>query len=636
MINASSKFILPQFDFIPEELRNYSRWLVWRAEANDHNEKPRKIPYDAKLSNNRASSTNPENWASFKEAKAAYSKRVGKLDAFTGIGLVLTGDGLVGIDLDNCVTDEKPAPEALALLDSLGAGYVEISPSGTGLRAFGYAENLDKGCKGKHDGLDVELYTTGRYLTLTGRPIKSEPLCRLTGFGELAERIRSDRKVNPETGEIGSTQPAERHAALIQSILSGDIYHDSLRDLAASLVASGTHQGAVVNHLRALMDSCSAPHDERWNARRAQIPELVSSASVKFEPVAVEAMIEAAQAANEPRYKLLGASELRELPPLAWRVRGVLPATGLAALFGPSASGKSFLAFDMAAAIASGEAWFDARVTAAPVVYVALEGEHGFKLRAQAWEKFKRRALSDDLRMMLQPFTLTKPADLIDFAAVVPAGAVVVLDTLNRAAPTADENSSKDMGEILEAAKTLQAACKGLVLLVHHSGKDTTKGLRGHSSLFAAMDAVIEVSRDGDSRSWKVAKSKDGIDGEAHQFRLQVEVVGTEETGEPVTSCVVVRDTAILNIRAVKLPTGGNQRLVWEAIRSMFDVGVTGKPGAPPHAKCIELEAAISAASPKLTCPKDKRNTRAREAISGMASRGVLGFHDGWLWLPYG
>jgi putative DNA primase/helicase len=56
----------------------------------------------------------------------------------------------------------------------------------------------------------------------------------------------------------------------------------------------------------------------------------------------------------EPRFKLLNAADLRDLPPLAWRVRGVLPAVGLAALYGPSASGKSFLGFDMAAAIAEG------------------------------------------------------------------------------------------------------------------------------------------------------------------------------------------------------------------------------------------------------------------------------------------
>jgi hypothetical protein len=335
----------------------------------------------------------------------------------------------------------------------------------------------------------------------------------------------------------------------------------------------------------------------------------------------------------EPRYKLLGADELRDLPPLAWRVRGVLPAVGLAALYGPSASGKSFLAFDMAAAIAEGQRWFDCRVEAAPVVYAALEGEAGFKLRAQAWETSRGRALPDGLRMMLQPFKLTDGQDVLDLAAVVPAGAVVVVDTLNRAAPTADENSSRDMGEILEAAKTLQTLTRGLVVLVHHTGKNAAAGLRGHSSLFAAMDAAIEVSRDGDRREWKVAKSKDGIDGEACPFKLAVEVLGTEPTGDAITSCVVVRDTAVEDVRAVKLPQGGNQRVILDALRPMFKDGVTGKPGAPPLRPCIELEAAICAGAAKLTCQTDRRATRSREGITGLVARGVLGCNEGWLWM---
>lgn len=334
-----------------------------------------------------------------------------------------------------------------------------------------------------------------------------------------------------------------------------------------------------------------------------------------------------------PRYKLLNGADLEALPPLAWRVRGVLPAVGLAALYGPSASGKSFLAFDMAAAIAEGRAWFGHRAEPAPVVYAALEGEAGFKLRAQAWQAHRGRRLPDGLHMMLQPFKLTNLEDVTDLASVVPAGAVVVLDTLNRAAPTADENSSKDMGEILEAAKCLQELTRGLVLLVHHTGKNAAAGLRGHSSLFAAMDAAIEVSRDGDHREWKVAKAKDGQDGDAHPFKLQVEMLAVDEYGDSISSCVVMRDTATDEVRHIKLPQGGNQKLVLEALRPMFKTGATGKPGAPPLRPCIELEAAVVAGAGKLTCPTDRRATRTREAITGLVSRGVLGLNEGWLWL---
>jgi putative DNA primase/helicase len=334
----------------------------------------------------------------------------------------------------------------------------------------------------------------------------------------------------------------------------------------------------------------------------------------------------------EPRYKLLNGADLAALPPLAWRVRGVLPAVGLAGLYGPSASGKSFLAFDMAAAIADGSRWFDCRVESVPVVYAALEGEAGFKLRAQAWEAHEGRALPDGLQMMLQPFQLTNVLDVRDLAAVVPAGAVVFLDTLNRAAPTADENSSKDMGEILEAAKRLQSITGGLVVLVHHTGKDATKGLRGHSSLFAALDAAIEVSRDGDRREWRVAKSKDGADGDAHPFKLAIETLGIDAYGDPITSCTVRVDNSTDDVKRVKVPQGGNQRLVYEGIRGLFKDGISGKAGAPPLRPCIELEAAVAAGAARLTCPSDKKTSRARDAIAGLVSRGVLGLNEGFLW----
>lgn len=333
----------------------------------------------------------------------------------------------------------------------------------------------------------------------------------------------------------------------------------------------------------------------------------------------------------EQRYRLLSAADLLAMPPTRWRVRGVLPSTGLAAIYGPSSSGKSFLALDLAAAIAEGQTWFGCRVEAAPVVYAVLEGEGGFRARVQAWEMARGRKLPDALKLMLQPFKLTEPQDVEDLAAVVPRGAVVFLDTLNRAAPTSDENSSKDMGEILEAGKQLQALTHGLVPLVHHTGKDATKGLRGHSSLFAALDAAIEVSREGERREWRVAKSKDSEDGVSKAFRLQVEVLGTDDLGAPITSCVVVPDTGSEEVQRVKLPTGGNQRIVLDAIRPLFKAGEMGKTGAPPLKPCIELEEVVTKAAAHLTCETHRRASRAREAITGLIGRGVLGCHEGWV-----
>ena len=282
-------------------------------------------------------------------------------------------------------------------------------------------------------------------------------------------------------------------------------------------------------------------------------------------------------AANDQRYKVLRGAALRTLPLIAWRVHGVLPTVGLAGLYGPSASGKSFLALDLAATIAGGGYWFGHRVTAAPVIYAVLENEGGTGVRVQAWEKHNGREVPDDFGMVLQPFTLTNPQDLADLAAVSPAGAVVFLDTLNRAAPTADENSSRDMGLILQAAKTLQAMVNGLVVVVHHTGKNTDAGMRGHSSLFAAMDAAIEVSRKGDNRDWRVAKSKDGKDGGVHPFTQETVILGTNEYGEVIDSCVVV--PASLTTVCTK-PLTADQKHAMAALATaleadVFDTGVS-------------------------------------------------------------
>lgn len=280
-----SRFLQPNVVGIPPELRELPRWVTWRAIQSAPGEKPKKVPFAPDRPNTRASSTDPDTWGTFDQAHASFLE-----GERTGLGFVLNGDGLVGIDLDACVIDGAPSAPALALLDNLGAAYIELSPSGTGLRAFGYAKNLASGCNGTLDGIKVELYSTGRYLTLTGQTIKAGPIGPLRGFAELADRIRVRRKVDPQTGEIGGIAPDEVHAELVRRILSGDVFHDSLRDLAASLVATGMRPGAVVNHLRGLMDASAAPRDDRWRARCAQIRELVVTAEGKYAPPPLDAV----------------------------------------------------------------------------------------------------------------------------------------------------------------------------------------------------------------------------------------------------------------------------------------------------------------------------------------------------------
>lgn len=337
------------------------------------------------------------------------------------------------------------------------------------------------------------------------------------------------------------------------------------------------------------------------------------------------------------RFILLTGDDLRQLPALEWCVHGVLPATGVVALYGASGSGKSFLALDLAAHIPDGTDWFGRRVKQHPTVMLALEGEGGIRGRADAWERAHDRKLPDGLRLVLQNFNLV--GDVPELAAAILAavgpGAVVFIDTLNRAAPLADENSSRDMGEILAAAKALQRLTAGLIILVHHCGKDAARGLRGHSSLFAAMDAAVEVVRDGTRREWKVAKSKDGADGAAFPFRLDLVELEPDEEGDPVTSCVIRPDETPQDATRSRLPRGGNQKVVLEALSDLLrKSATTGKARAPAHRPCVETEAAVEAISSRLTCEPLRRKERTRQALTGLISSGVVMSGEGWLWLP--
>lgn len=344
-------------------------------------------------------------------------------------------------------------------------------------------------------------------------------------------------------------------------------------------------------------------------------------------------------AANDSRYKVLSTADIRRLPSLQWRVKHVLPATGIAAIYGPSASGKSFLALDVAAAIALGNPWFGHRTYQAPVVYVMLEGEGAIRNRIAALEIAKGAMPSGGFGVIAQTFLFAEGQDVEDMASVIPPGAVVFVDTLNRAAPTTDENSSKEMGIILQAAKQLQAATEGLVVVVHHTGKDTTKGPRGHSSLFAALDAAIEVERTAKGRMWSIAKAKDGQDGQQVGFKLETHAIGQDDDGDDITSCSVAPDDSKLFSKPE--PKGEKQRLALKIIKSTFisgQVTTTGMAGCPAGTLCMLMDDLIDQVAPMLSGTKGhKLRHEARRLVtalldSGHLDSGVVG-DQAWVWL---
>lgn len=336
------------------------------------------------------------------------------------------------------------------------------------------------------------------------------------------------------------------------------------------------------------------------------------------------------------RYKLQSSADMCNLPAIQWRIKNRLPARGLAVIYGPSSSGKSFLALDLLQSLAFGHDWFGYKVKQCSVTYVALEGEAGVAGRIKAYVS-RHGSASSDIRYAAQPFTLIDVDDINDLAkAILAAGTadVVVVDTLSRAIAGLDENDSKAMGQIIAAAKILQELLGGLLLFIHHTGKDAAKGMRGHSSLHAALDCAIEVKRTGDYREWVIAKSKDGEDGASHRFKLEVVPLEIDIDGDAITSCVIVPDQSVQAI-SKKMPTlGSNQKIALKALEEPLRESVDmDKDGAPQGKPCLGVEQAYAIVVPLMPGGDRHKKERAEAALDGLVTRNVVGMKGDWLWV---
>ena len=318
--------------------------------------------------------------------------------------------------------------------------------------------------------------------------------------------------------------------------------------------------------------------------------------------------------ADAERFRFWAASELHAHKPIEWRVKNILPKKGLAALFGASGSGKTFLVLDLLCNIALGREFYGHKTVPCPVVYVCLEGMSGVSNRIKAWEAYHHQRLPDNFRIMPDQLSLANQ-DAKQFALAVSMnelnGGVIVIDTLNQSAPTADENSSKDMGTIIQNAQILQRLTNSLVILVHHTGKDKTKGLRGHSSLIAALDAAIEVKQGLFCREWALTKAKDAENIAGRLFMLQSVPLGIDDEGEPISSCVVrPNQSEIFNKPP---PKGKNQIIVFEALQELLT----------NHGSIARTEL-VNHVKPKIGGDPKRRLSRASEAIDGLIGSGHI------------
>jgi hypothetical protein len=189
------------------------------------------------------------------------------------------------------------------------------------------------------------------------------------------------------------------------------------------------------------------------------------------------------------------------------------------------------------------------------------------------------------------------------------------------------------MGNIIASAKKLQNLIGGIVLLVHHTGKDTTKGLRGHSSLFAALDCAIEVIKTDYRREWSISKSKDDITGNSNPFKLDIVQIGMDEYGNEITSCIAVFDNTKNITLSKPVSLGRNQKIALEQISKYLENSLyVGKEGAPALAKCFNYSEAVSLISERIPADAKHRKSRAMSAIGGLIEKKLIGMQGEWLW----
>ena len=629
--------IIPQVDAanIPAVLKGEKRWFPWRAGPIKESGKFDKIPMNPSTRRD-ANPLDPANWLSFQDALSAYRNGIGH-----GLGIALSDQHpiniagepfyLTAVDLDNC-GDRMEEYEALWC--QLGKPYVETSPSGKGLRMLGLSRTL---VHSGNAGDGRELYANNQFVTVTGNGGRGA-LCDFTsGIVALEHNLFGNRTAPKPPKQRLLGQPAQpEHPLFVEPVMSmldafsSDTDYGTWRDIIYSLASTDWLCARQLAHIwsakakhrydAAALDKLFDSFDPARGITLGTLAFYARKNGWTDRPTPLLQLLPPPPPAHLPTIPLLmTANQLRQLPVPPYVVRSVFPAHGLAAIYGEPGAGKSFLALHLAHTIAIGTTdWFGFRVRQRPVVYVALEGLGGIGKRTTALELNSKQICPDQLRFWCRDIHLLTGdgIDLLasEIVAVVGMQAVVIVDTLNQASPGADENTSQDMGKIIANSKRLAAAVGGLVILVHHAGKNRAQGLRGHSSLHAAMDVVLEVATvDGKHKTWSITKAKDDSSDVKRDFDLISYTVGQDEDGDPITSCAVQHTIHAAPLK-LKAPTGKHQKAALAELRSQLQ-----QPG-----RGVDYNTALALVAAALDAPQDKKGERAKESVQTLIRDGHL------------
>ena len=277
--------------------------------------------------------------------------------------------------------------------------------------------------------------------------------------------------------------------------------------------------------------------------------------------------------------------------PVEWLIQDVLPRKGFSALFGPPGSFKSFVALDIAHSVATGKAWMGKEVsTPGAVLYICGEGHGGIGARIKALRvhhktepgapvyvirhQLNLRSSKEDVQQLQLAITNLVARTQVRFE-------LVQVDTLARAFGGGNENDSSDMGSFIASLSKIQRLLDCALQIVHHVGKDVTKGLRGHSSLLGALDTELELQRINDglqdnniagAGNITITKQKDGSDGAKYGFRMvKVDLDNTNLGFESTQSLAVEATDVAVNVQPVGLKRTGQGKHQGKAMAAFVE-----------------------------------------------------------------
>jgi hypothetical protein len=336
-------------------------------------------------------------------------------------------------------------------------------------------------------------------------------------------------------------------------------------------------------------------------------------------------------------------------------IKHLLGRGDMAAIYGPPGVGKSFIALHVAACIAMGRPFAGRRTRAMPVLYVGLEGEAGIRRRMLGLHT-TMGPFGKMLARMRTP-TLFSRGDFGDAGERFLTDAIaclrecsaqdvglVVIDTVWRAMAGDDENSAQDMGAFVARLKRIQDATGVAILLVHHSGKDVDRGMRGSSSLLGALDLMLKV---GDDKVIAVEKNKDGPDGAKIGFKLRPVDLGLDDEGDPINTCVVeIEDAGSAGSKPKKRRPKANTA-AGKALEQLEELIIDGRyetvvveAGIPDRAQVVKLEVWRNACHRKGLSPgsetekRDENEKRAfRRVVRELDASNWIGITNDKVWI---